>query len=91
MHTCMSAEVFALYDIDSSENFKICLYFCVLEYLILTLATFTFSLFLNVICLECLLVKYQLKTTITREFVMPNQTSFCFIFLYLKIVIFTGN
>lgn len=31
MHTCMSAEVFALYDIDSSENFKICLYFCVLE------------------------------------------------------------
>lgn len=81
MHTCMSAEVFALYDIDSSENFEICFYFCVLEYLIVTLVTFTFSLFLNVICLECLLVKYQLKTTITREFVMPNQTSFFFYFL----------
>lgn len=66
----MSAEVFALYDINSSENFKIWFYFCVLEYLIVTLATFTFSLFLNVICLECLLVKYQLKTTITREFVI---------------------
>lgn len=63
----MSAEVFALYDIDSPENFKICFYFCVLEYLIVTLVTFTFSLFLNVICLECLLVKYQLKTTITKE------------------------
>lgn len=73
MHTCMSAEVFALYDIDSSENFKICFYFCVLEYLIVTLVTFTFSLFSNVICLEGLLVEYQLKTTITRAFVMQTK------------------